>query len=48
MACRGTALLYFTFFNYFIIILLFTGAYSLGRTFSLPFRGFLFTHTDTR
>jgi uncharacterized membrane protein len=31
-----------------IIILLFTGAYSPGRTFGLPFRGFLITHTDTR
>jgi hypothetical protein len=25
-----------------------TGAYSPGRTFGLPFQGFLITHTDTR
>jgi hypothetical protein len=28
-----------------LLLLLFTGAYSPGRTFGLPFRGFLITHT---
>jgi hypothetical protein len=31
-----------------LLLLLFSGAYSPGRTFGLPFRGFLITHTDTR
>jgi hypothetical protein len=31
-----------------IYYLLFTGAYSPGRTFGLPFLGFPITHTDTR
>jgi hypothetical protein len=30
-----------------IIIILFTGAYSPGWTFGLPFQGFLITHIQT-
>jgi hypothetical protein len=30
-----------------LLLLLFTGAYSPGRTFGLPFRGFLITHNYT-
>jgi hypothetical protein len=31
-----------------LLLLLFTGPYNPGRSFVLPFRGFLITHTDTR
>jgi hypothetical protein len=31
-----------------LLLLLFTGAYSPGRTVGLPFRGFLITHIQTR
>jgi hypothetical protein len=38
-----TVCIYYTL----LLILLFTGAYSPGRTFGLPFRGFLITHIQT-